>query len=83
MARQSLSRILMASKSTTSACSPTTIRAARERAGLTQSEAGALIGVDRVSWGRYEAGVRSLRPHEWAYWLHVAGIKRMAFKARP
>jgi DNA-binding XRE family transcriptional regulator len=62
---------------------PEQIKAARERAALTQEQAAALLGAGRVTWTRYETGTRSLSPHEWAYWLHVAGLKRIPFKRRP
>jgi DNA-binding XRE family transcriptional regulator len=62
---------------------PNEIRLAREAARLTQSEAAALLGVTRVAWNRYEAGVRSLSEPEWAYWLHVTGLVRIPFRKRP
>jgi predicted transcriptional regulator len=61
---------------------PTEIRAAREQAGLTQSEAAVLIGNTRVAWTRYEAGTRSLDPFLWRFWKHVAGIERIPFRKR-
>lgn len=64
--------------------SPKEIRSARERAGLTQQEAAELLGVDRVTWARYEGGTREMMPVLWAYWLHVAGLERIPFtKRRP
>jgi putative transcriptional regulator len=59
---------------------PAEIRSARELAGLTQSQAAEILGVDRVTWARYEAGTRTLSPEQWEYWLHKAGIARMPFK---
>jgi putative transcriptional regulator len=61
---------------------PAEIRSARERAGLTQTGAAELLGVHQVTWARYEAGDRSMQPHEWAYWKHVAGLERIPFKSR-
>ena len=57
------------------------IRSAREQAGLTQAQAAALLGVDRVTWTRWETG--ALPPPSvpiWRYWLHVAGLERLPFK---
>lgn len=59
---------------------PSEIRAAREAARLTQSEAAAVLGVTRVAWNRYEAGKRALSESEWAYWKHVAGLERLPFR---
>ena len=42
--------------------SPNTIRAVRKAAGLTQSEAAALIGFTRRAWQSWEIGARSMRP---------------------
>jgi len=62
--------------------SPTDIRSARERTGLTQTEAAALIGVSRVTWTRWETGITP-PPAEplWRFWLHVAGLERIPFSA--
>jgi putative transcriptional regulator len=61
--------------------SPSEIRSARERAGLTQTEAAAILGYDRVTWWRYETGEQTPKPHEWAYWLHVTGQTRIPFSS--
>jgi transcriptional regulator with XRE-family HTH domain len=58
------------------------IAAARERLGLTQSEAADLLGVIRVTWARYEGGTRAMSEAEWRYWKHVAGLERIPFKTR-
>jgi transcriptional regulator with XRE-family HTH domain len=60
---------------------PSDIRAARKAAGLTQTEAAALIGVQRVTWTRWECGL-SPPPSEyvWAYWKHIAGLERIPFR---
>lgn len=62
--------------------SPKSIQDARSRAGLTQAESAALLGVDRVSWARYESGARALSPALWRYFLHVAGMERIPWHAR-
>jgi putative transcriptional regulator len=41
------------------------IRAARENAGLTQTEAGALVYVTLRGWQQWEAGERSMHPAFW------------------
>lgn len=61
---------------------PVDLRAARVRIGLTQSEAAALIGVDRVTWARWEGGTRQMSEVTWRYWCHVAGLERIPFRAR-
>jgi len=59
------------------------IRSAREQAGLTQTEAAALIGVTRITWTRWETGTRPPpSEHLWRYWLHVAGLERLPFRSR-
>lgn len=58
------------------------IRAAREKAGLTQAQAGELLGVTRLSWTRYETGGRTMTEAAWEYWKHVAGIERIPFRKR-
>ena len=45
--------------------SPTEIREARHRAGLTQAAAGALIGATRRTWQDWEAGRRNMPPAKW------------------
>lgn len=54
--------------------SPATIRRARERAGLTQAAAAAIIGRSRRVWIAYEAGTRGIDPLLWQVWLIRAGI---------
>lgn len=41
---------------------PTEIRAARERAGLTQTEAGTLIHASLRAWQQWESGERRMHP---------------------
>lgn len=61
---------------------PSDLRKARISAGLTQTEAAALLGKQRLAWARYEAGTRSISMAEWRYWLHVAGLERIPFRKR-
>lgn len=58
------------------------IRAAREKAGLTQAAAAELLGVTREAWARYEIGERTMTESAWAYWKHVAGVERIPFRKR-
>lgn len=61
---------------------PTAISAARERAGMTQQQAADIAGVDRVTWARYEIGMRPIPLPTWRYFLHIAGLERIPFRAR-
>ena len=45
--------------------SPEEIRAARQSAHLTQTQAAALIHKQRLAWARYEAGDREMDPALW------------------
>lgn len=45
--------------------SPDEIRAAREAAGLTQAQAGALVHSALRSWQRWEEGAREMHPAFW------------------
>lgn len=45
--------------------SPADVRAARESAGLTQTQAAALIHGTMRAWQEYEAGNRRLHPGLW------------------
>lgn len=60
---------------------PAQLTAAREQLGLTQTEAGALLGIHQVSWARYEGGTRTMSGVEWAYFKHVSGIERIPFRS--
>lgn len=60
--------------------SPAKTREARDSAGLTQEQAAALIGKPRLWWIRRETGASAWDAHDWAYWLHVAGIERIPFR---
>jgi hypothetical protein len=58
--------------------SPDQIRAARHRAGLSQSAAGRLIGRSLRVWQAYEAGERGIDPVLWQVWLIRAGLAPVA-----
>jgi DNA (cytosine-5)-methyltransferase 1 len=55
--------------------SPTEIRSARERAGLTQTEAARLIYCTMRGWQQWEAGERRMHPAFWALFGHRAGLR--------
>lgn len=59
------------SASPTAAANPTpeAIKAAREAAGLSQTEAGALIYSGLRSWQHWEAGERRMHPAMWELFL--------------
>lgn len=48
---------------------PGDIHAARQAAGLTQSQAGALIHANLRSWQMWEAGDRAMHPAFWELFL--------------
>lgn len=48
---------------------PADIRAAREAAGLTQTQAAQLLHGTLRSWQMWEAGERRLHPALWAFFL--------------
>jgi putative transcriptional regulator len=52
--------------------SPATIRAAREAAGLSQTDAAALIHCGLRAWQEWEAGARRMHPAFWELWLMKA-----------
>lgn len=54
---------------------PEKIRAARERAGLTQTEAGALLHVNLRSWQKWEGGERAMHLAFWELFLLKTGVK--------
>jgi len=49
--------------------SPADVRAAREAAGLSQTEAAALIHCTLRGWQEWEAGNRRMHPAFWELWL--------------
>ena len=57
------------------------IRRARESAGLTQREAGALIGRALRTWQAYESGDRALSPELWELW--TIRLERLQAAKRP
>lgn len=61
---------------------PADIRAARERAGLTQSAAAALLDLPQQHWQRWETGTHRLHPQLWRLWLHLAGLERIPFRGK-
>lgn len=50
------------------------IRAARERAGLTQAQAAALVHSTLRAWQRYEAGERRMHPAMWELFRLKTGM---------
>lgn len=58
----------------------TQVRGARDRAGLTQTEAAGIKGWTRDYWAKLEAGQRTVDDREWAHWLHLAGLERLPFQ---
>lgn len=60
---------------------PAEIRAARDRAGLTQAQAAKLAGYGQPSrWNEIESGAREIDIVRWRYWLHVSGVERLPFR---
>ena len=55
--------------------SPEQIREARLRAGLTQSHAAALVGVQPRAWRYWEGGGRKMGAAVWELFQIKAGIK--------
>lgn len=67
------------SKRTTSPAAnpePAEILAAREAAGLTQTEAGALVHSALRSWQQWEAGERRMHPAIWELFLMKSATLR-------
>ena len=48
---------------------PAEVRKAREKAGLTQAEAGELIGASMRAWQNWEYGKRNMPAAKWELWL--------------
>lgn len=48
---------------------PDQVRRAREAAGLTQTEAAALVYCQPLAWARWEAGDRTMHQAFWELWL--------------
>lgn len=55
--------------------SPAQIRAARERAGLTQTEAGQVVHANLRSWQKWEGGERGMHVGFWELFLIKTGGK--------
>ena len=56
--------------------SPADIRAARLRAGLTQAQAGEIIGAKRRAWQEWEGGRRNMPAAKWElFQIKVKGQK--------
>lgn len=56
---------------------PAEIRAARQAAGLTQSEAAACLHVTLRNWQQWEAGERRMHPALWDWFRVLAGQARL------
>jgi DNA-binding transcriptional regulator YiaG len=52
---------------------PATIRKARHRLGLTQTEAGFVINAKLRTWQDWESGRRNMPAIKWAWWCQVTG----------
>lgn len=59
---------------------PEAIRAAREAAGLTQTEAAGLIYSTLRTWQDWEAGARRMHPGLWELW-HIKAAQAAEGKA--
>jgi len=55
--------------------SPEEIRAAREAAGLTQTEAAGLVHASMRAWQQWEAGNRRMHPAIWELWRIKASAR--------
>ena len=54
---------------------PEDVRAARDRAGLSQAQAAELAGLqDKARWSEYERGARQIDGARWALWLLSVGL---------
>lgn len=47
----------------------------RKAVNLTQAQCAAMVGVTRITWTRWEAGVSSMPIATLRLWLHLAGIE--------
>jgi DNA (cytosine-5)-methyltransferase 1 len=52
---------------------PAVIRATRDTLGLTQTEAAALVYVDKRTWQKWEGGERAMMPAVWELFLLKTG----------
>jgi DNA-binding transcriptional regulator YiaG len=56
--------------------SPTEVKDARHRAGLTQSQAAALVGVSLRSWQYWEEGGRQMQSSKWELFQIKTEVKK-------
>lgn len=54
---------------------PKQIKAARKRLGLTQTQAGAIVGVTLRAWQYWETGNRKMDRAKWELFLIKTGLK--------
>ena len=52
----------------------------RERAGQTQAEAAAVLGVSRRGWQDWERGVNVMPEYALKLYRHMVGLERIPFK---
>ena len=63
---------------------PAEVRAARDRAGISQAQAASLAGLqDKARWSEYERGARQIDGARWALWLLSVGLHPAARLAPP
>lgn len=62
---------------------PALLKSARAQLGLTQLQAGALIGAPQRTWQSWEHGQRGMPEQLWRLWRHCAGIEQIPFSPRP
>ena len=55
---------------------PLEVRAARDRAGLTQAEAARMVYSSRRQWQRWEAGVHMMHPAKYRMFVEATGGDR-------
>lgn len=54
-----------------------TLREQRSSVSMTQQQCAALLGVSRVTWARWEAGVSAMPPYALRLWRHLVGLERL------
>lgn len=60
---------------------PESITTARQRAGHTQAQAAAAVGMTARAWQQYEAGDRSMPASAW--WLYLLRVGRITLADLP
>lgn len=60
---------------------PDAIATARQRAGHTQAQAAAAVGVTARAWQQYESGDRSMPSSAW--WLYLLRVGRIKLSDLP